>query len=72
MFKEWVTWIFKIPRVGYVSYEDNEKKILIINVAKRGKKVKKMIFTVEHLVDENLRFTNETLAQEKELFPKIN
>lgn len=72
MFREWITWALKIPKTNYVAYEKNGKKILVISTARRGGKIKRKIFSVEHLVDENLQFTDEMLAQEEELFQKLD
>lgn len=72
MLKNWIAWLFKIPRIFVIRYRDGDKKVLIISKAIRGNRAEVKRFLVEHSVNEKLEFTSEMLIQENEDFPLIS
>lgn len=68
MLKNWILWLFKIPQTFVIRYKNDEKNILIVSTAIRGRKTETKRYLVEHLLDEELNITQETLAQEKKMF----
>lgn len=70
--KEWVAWLFAIPRIFTVAYEKDGKKILTVATTQRGRETVITHFHVEHLLDNNLQVTEQTLAHEKDKFIKVS
>ena len=68
MLKNWILWLFKIPQTFVIRYKNDGKNILIVSTAIRGRKTETKRYLVEHLLDEELNITQETLAQEKKMF----
>ena len=54
----------------FVTYEKDGNKYLTLIKNDGEKKLWERNFLVEHLVDENLKITNQTLEQEKRMFIK--
>lgn len=72
MLKNWIARIFKIPQTYWVTYKKDGKNILVlISVEKNWDKSDKKIFSVEHLLNEDLEITEQTLNQEKEMFVDV-
>lgn len=72
MLKNWIARIFKIPQTYWVTYKKDGKNILVlISVEKNWDKSDKKIFSVEHLLNEDLEITEQTLNQEKEIFVDV-
>lgn len=66
--KHFVKWKF-LQSLIVIPYEKGGKKYLHISqVCADGKRVVKRTFLVEHLVDDNLAVTDQTLAEEKSVF----
>ena len=66
--KHFVKWkffqsIFVIP-----FQKDGKMYLLISQVCEGGTRVVKRTFLIEHLVDDNLAVTSQTLAEEKRVF----
>lgn len=72
MLKNWIARILKIPQTYWVTYKKNGKNILVlISVEKNWDKSDKKIFSVEHLLNEDLEVTEQTLNQEKGMFVDV-
>ena len=72
MLKNWIARIFKIPQTYWVTYKKDGKNILVlISVEKNWDKSDKKIFSVDHLLNEDLEITEQTLNQEKEMFVDV-
>lgn len=66
--KHFVKWKF-LQSLIVVPYEKDGKMYLYISqVCAGGKRVVKRTFLIEHLVDDNLAVTDQTLAEEKRVF----
>lgn len=66
--KHFVKWKF-LQSLVVVPYEKDGKMYLHISqVCVGGKRVVKRTFLIEHLVDDNLAVTDQTLAEEKRVF----
>ena len=66
--KHFVKWKF-LQSLIVVPYEKDGKMYLHISqVCADGKRVVKKTFLIEHLVDDNLAVTDQTLAEEKRVF----
>lgn len=66
--KHFVKWKF-LQSLVVVPYEKDGKMYLHISqVCAGGKRVVKRTFLIEHLVDDNLAVTNQTLAEEERVF----
>ena len=68
--KYWIAYIFKIPWSSTICYKKNGKKIVRV-VTAIGKRTKETTFQVEHLLDDNLAVTEQTLRKEKRIFTKV-
>lgn len=68
--RRWVAYIFKIPWTSVIYYEKDGKKIAKI-ITTVGKKARETTFQVEHLLDDNLAVTEQTLRKEKRIFTKV-
>lgn len=67
-YKHFVKWKF-LQSLVVVPYEKDGKMYLHISqVCAGGKRVIKRTFLIEHLVDDNLAVTDQTLAEEKRVF----
>ena len=72
MLKKWIAKIFKIPQTYWATYRKNGKNILVlVSVEKDWKKSDEKIFSVEHLLNEDLEVTEQTLKQEKKMFVDV-
>lgn len=69
--KHWISYLLKIPQTFVVSYEKCGIKYLKI-VRCVGKKRTEKIYQVEHLLDDNLQVTEQTLEMEKKIFVKVS
>lgn len=69
--KQWIAHIFNIQRTFIVCYQKDGKKYLRIVVVK-NRRIKELNFLVEHLLNENLEVTEETLQKEKTVFTKVS
>lgn len=66
--KHFVKWKF-LQSIFVIPFQRNGKMYLHISqVCEDGTRVVKRTFLVEHLVDDNLAVTNQTLAEEKRVF----
>lgn len=68
--RHWIAYIFKIPWTSVIYYEKDGRKITKI-ITTVGKKTRETTFQVEHLLDDNLAVTEQTLRKEKRIFTKI-
>ena len=67
--KHWIAYLFGIPRTFIVTYQVSGIKYLKI-VRCVGKKRTEKIYQVEHLLDDNLQVTEQTLEMGKKIFVK--
>lgn len=66
--KYFVKWKY-LQSIVVIPYEKDGKKYLHISqVCADGARVVKRTFLIEHLVDDNLAVTNQTLNEEKRVF----
>lgn len=61
--KKFLNSMFVVP-----FYKDGKMYLHISQVCRDGTRVVKRTFLIEHLVDDNLAVTNQTLAEEKRVF----
>lgn len=61
--KKFLNSMFVVP-----FYKDGKMYLHISQVCRDGTRVVKRTFLIEHLVDDNLSVTNQTLAEEKRVF----
>lgn len=66
--KHFVKWKFLNSLVAVPFFKDGKKYLHISQVCRDGTKVVKRTFLIEHLVDDNLAVTDQTLAEEKRVF----
>ena len=66
--KHFVKWKFLNSMFAVPLCKDGKMYLHISQVCGNGTRVVKRTFLVEHLVDDNLAVTDQTLAEEKRVF----
>lgn len=69
--KQWIAYILDIQQMNFAVYEKNGKKYIKIGrLGTRKRKNAVWNFQVEHLVNDNLQVTEETLQKENSMIIK--
>lgn len=66
--KHFVKWKFLNSMLAVPFFKDGKMYLHISQVCENGTRVIKRTFLIEHLVDDNLAVTDQTLAEEKRVF----
>lgn len=66
--KHFVKWKFLNSMLAVPFCKDGKMYLHISQVCGNGTRVVKRTFLIEHLVDDNLEVTDQTLAEEKRVF----